>query len=234
MIESRPRLRFFAFLAATVVSTVPVRGAAQSVVLDEGTFTVFLSGREVGTESFSIRREGAGGDATLVANAVVSLEDNHATQMRSSLRTGGDRSLLLYQNEIRGGDVTFVSVDASGRHLVARIRSTAGERERELRSREGIVLLDRWVAHQYWFLAPRTDREGAVVNVVIPRSGQEIRMEVARVTAETVQVGGQAIRARHVRLVSGSDARDLWFDEQGRVVQVEVPSQDYRAVRQSL
>ncbi|HZD06304.1 MAG TPA: DUF6134 family protein [Longimicrobiales bacterium] len=236
MIESRPRLRFLALAAASAaaVAAHPGAGAAQSVVLDEGTFTVFLADREAGTESFAIRREGAGADATLVADAVVSLGGAHASEMRSALRTRGDRSLLVYQNEIEGADVTFVSLDASGRHLVARIRSTAGERERELRSREGMVLLDRWVAHQYWFLAARTDREGMVIPVVDPHTGREIRMEVASVAAETVEVGAQRVQARHVRLVSGSDSRDVWFDGQGRVLRVEVPAQEYRAVRQAL
>lgn len=206
--------------------------SAQTVVLDEGTFTIFLSGEEVGTETFTIRRRGSGAEATFLANAVVTLEGADGSQMRPTLQTENDLSPVAYENVIEGGDVSSVSIRNMGRRFVARISSSAGDRERELRAEPSARLLDRGVAHQYWFLAGATEREGVTIPVLLPRTGDQISLRVQSVTTEALDVGGQRVQARHVRLAQGSDTRDVWFDDQGRVLRVEIPGEGFRAVRQ--
>lgn len=215
--------------ALLLAGTAPA--GAQNVTLDEGTFVVYLDGREAGTETFSIRRMGSGTDAKVLANAVVDLG---TTEMRPVLETGADMAPVLYQNKIAGGEDTEVAVSAAGRRFVARIRSAAGERERELRAQQGAVFLDNNVAHQYYFLSEVVDRQGAVVPVVVPRTGEQVSLTVAEVGTETLSIGGQQVPARRVRLEGGGQEHTVWFDAQGRVLRVLIPATRYRAERQSV
>ena len=211
---------------------VPQELSGQSILLDEGTFTLFIGGEEVGTETFEIRRRGNGPDATILANGVVTMEGPRGpTQMWPILRASASREPLLYENRLEGGEISQVVVTSRGRHFIAEIRSSEGERERELRAQEGAVILDDGVAHHYFFVATRTEREGATLPIVIPRTGRQLRFEVTSVTVVDFPMGRGQIQARRVRLVSGDDTRDVWFDGQGRVLQVDIPGLDYRAVR---
>src|SRR5688500_1745417 len=64
---------------------------AQNVILDEGTFRILQSGREVGTETFTIRRIGQGEDAHVIANAVVELDlPGGPVQVKPLLQAGTD------------------------------------------------------------------------------------------------------------------------------------------------
>lgn len=210
----------------------PPAAPAQTVVLDEGTFTVFVSDREVGTETFTIRRQGSGEDATILANAVVTMDGPAGSQMRPTLRTASDRSPAVYENPIEDGDVSMVEILNMGRRFVATISSTAGQQERELRARQGSRLLDRWVAHHHWFLGQMS--EGTTIPVLIPRIGEQVTLTVASVGTESLAVDGRRVQARRVHLTGGDETRDVWFDDEGRVLQVEVPAQSYRAVRREL
>ena len=208
---------------------------AQTVVLDQGAFTVFLAGEEVGTETFAIRRNGNGAEATIMANGVVTVEGTLGpTQMRPVLQTAANRAPLAYHNRLEGEDVSEVTVTSRGQHFIAVIRSSEGERERELRAREGTVILDQNVAHHYYFIASRTERVGGVIPVVEPRTGRQLQLQISAVDQVELTIAGAPIQSRRVRLDSGGQVRDVWFDDQGRVLQVDIAALGYRAVRQRL
>ena len=59
-------------------------------------------------------------------------------------------------------------------------------------------------------------------------------MAFALVGEEEVRVGTNLIQGRHFRLEGGEASRDLWFDAQGRILRVEIPSRGYTAERESL
>lgn len=206
----------------------------QNVILDEGTFSLYLDGEEAGSETFAIRRQGTGAEASLLANATIVLRTSDGTvRMRPYLKAGPDRAPLLYESALEGTEVSMVMVSSTGRHFVARIRSEAGERERELRARDGSVFLDREVAHHHYFLGGLAERPGARIPTVEPRTGAQSELTVESVTSETIRIGGTSVEARRVDFAGGEAGRVVWFDEQGRVLRVDIPSRGYRAVRQS-
>jgi hypothetical protein len=229
------RQAWFPVAAGLAALLAPADGTGQSVVLDEGSFAIFRDGAAAGRETFTIRRQGIGGDATLLANGAVLLETAEGSmEMRPLLQAAADRSPRAYQNKLQGADVSQVDLTAAGPHFVTVIRSTSGERERELRAHPGTLLLDLDVAHHYWFLAPRTDRPGETISVVVPRAGQQMTMEVTAVRPVTLRMGGTDVGARRVTLTLGDETREVWFDEQGRVLRIEIPSAHYVAERESL
>jgi hypothetical protein len=49
-----------------------------------------------------------------------------------------------------------------------------------------------------------------------------------------IRVGATPVRARHFRLEGGPRSREIWFDDQGRVLRVEIPALGFVADREGL
>lgn len=211
-------------LAFVLASAPPLRG--QTVVLDEGTFRILRDGREVGTETFAIRRVGQGADAHVIANAVIELADQ---QVRPLLKTTPELDVSAYQVEVTGTSPTEIAVTSTGRRFVARVRSPEGEMEREFRQSPGSVLLEEGVAHQYWFLSQLG--EGTEVTVLVPRAGSQDRIAVRDARTEALELGGERVQARHVTFAIDGTLHEVWYDQEGAVLRVAVPSQAYVAQR---
>lgn len=228
-------------LLPTVISTVLVVGLVaghpgavlgQRVVIDEGSFTLLRDGREVGTERFVIRRAGAGDDALIYASSVLEYDDGSTVlEMSPKLETDANRLPQLYQNEIGGADVSSVRISPGNRRYEALIESEVGERERQLRAEPGMVFLEGYAVHQYYFV-PTT--EGATFPVIVPHLGEQVPGRVTRVEEESVRIGGTSVEARRVTLDIGGEERQLWLDPQDRVLRLVIEARAFRAERESL
>ncbi|MHB1192496.1 MAG: hypothetical protein ACYC6F_05555 [Longimicrobiales bacterium] len=228
---ARPLL---ALALAVSALALPGRGAAQSVVVDEGTFAVSLRGAPAGTEQFAIRRAGVGDDAIVIANAVILLDRGAGpTELRPLLEvTPLDDASVNYQLKVSGSETSELSVRLAGRRYVARIRTDAGEEEREFLARPGTRIVEEGVAHQYYFL--RGVRGGSTTPVIEPRTRRQVQLTASTTADEELALGATTVRARKLTLTAGADVRHIWFDAQGRVLRVEIPALGYVAERQDL
>ncbi len=205
---------------------------AQSVVLDEGRFNVFLDGREAGTESFRILRDGMGADASLVATAEVQIRTaDGTTEMRPSLQADPRMVPQAYENKISGARVAQVSGWLEGNRFVARVSSEEGESQKEYRASTSTVILEDHVAYLYYFAGTHTQESGGQLAVVSPASGEQYRLRVLSVAVEPFRFGREQLEVRHVRLEGPDQVHEVWFDDQGRVLRVEIPARGYRAER---
>lgn len=219
-------------IATLALALAAPSAEAQSVVLDEGRFTVFLDGREVGTESFRIHRDGMGNEANLVATAEIQLRtDDGTTEMRPSLRTGASMVPQAYENKISGTQVAQVNGWLDGNRFVARVASQEGESQKEYRANTSTVILEENVAYLYYFAGALTREGGSTLSVVVPASGAQYRLQVLSSAVEPFRLGREQLEVRHVRLEGPDQLHEVWFDEQGRVMRVEIPSRGYRAER---
>lgn len=228
-----PRVPFALALALCALAQ-PGRGAAQSVVVDEGTFAVSLRGVPAGSEQFAIRRAGVGDDAIVIANAVIRLDRGAGPmELRPLLEvTPLDDASVNYQLKVSGSESSELSVRLAGRRYVARIRTDAGEEEREFLARPGTRIVEEGVAHHYYFL--RGVREGSSTPVIEPSTRRQVQLTASAATEEEIALGATRVRARKVTLTAGDDVRHVWFDAQGRVLRVEIPALGYVAERQDL
>ncbi len=201
---------------------------AQDVVLDEGRFALFIEGREAGSESFSIHRLGMGESARILATATVSL---NGTEMRPTLEARPDFVVTAYQNEVTGARKEDLSVVLNGNRYVSRASSADGEVQREYRAAPRTAILENRVSHHYFFVARFIDSGSGPVVALSPLDGAQARLEVVSNEPEPFQLGGERVEARHVRLQGGGEIRELWIDDQGRVLRVEIPSMGFRAER---
>jgi hypothetical protein len=221
-------------LLATVALLAAAPAHAQSVVVDDGTFSLTLQGRPAGTESFTIRRAGLGDDATIIAHGVVQLDlAEGRRELRPMLQAIPPEGVATgYQLKISGLESTQVNMTLAGRRYVSVLRSERGEEEREFLAREGTRVLEPWVAHHYWFL--RDVREGERVWIIEPRDRRQRELRVTGVLDDAVTVAGSRVPARRVTLEVDGEARRAWFDAQGHVLRLEIPERDYAAQRQDL
>ncbi|MGH7505893.1 MAG: hypothetical protein ACRELX_09590 [Longimicrobiales bacterium] len=211
--------------------------AAQTVTLDEGTFRLLVDGNEVGTETFSIRQNGTGADAVIIARGRVVLDTARSgEELTSSLQlAGGTLRPAAYDVTVEGADTRKIAGRVMGGRFSARIVSSAGENLREYLVSDGAIVVDEGIAHHYYFLARRLDGGPLRVPIVIPRASKQVSAAVSVAGREAVQVGGQSVNARHITVEpAGEPIRHVWVDDEDRVLRVEIPARRLVAERTSV
>lgn len=218
-------------LTAALFLTAPL--TAQTSVIDEGSFRLDVRGSTVGTETFTIRRSGAGANATVIAQGRVVLNTGQRTRTVLQFR-GPARRPSAYQIEVAGDDRQNITGRATGNRFRATVVSSAGEQMREYLVDQSAVIVDDGMAHQHFFIADAMDGSGSIP-VIVPRQNQQSSASVQDHGADSIQVAGSQVSARRLSIdIPGMDPRTVWVDSHNRVLQARIPAQDLLAVRTSL
>src|SRR5512140_1199118 len=221
----RRSILLYALTIATAMAAVPAALHAQGTVLDRGTFRLTVAGQEVGTDTFTIRQDGAGPAAITIAQGTVALDTGRVAQeLTSWLRVSpaGGRA-AEYRLNIQGGAHEQITGAIAGGRFSARIVSPAGEMMREYLASDGAVVVDEGIAHQYYFLAQRAGSAASRVPVLVPRESRQVLATVTAAGSDAIDIGGQKVQARHLVVsASGRADRELWLDADGRVLRVSV------------
>jgi len=219
-------------LALTLLAAVlPARGArAQAAPLDEGTFVVTRDGAIVGKEAFRILRSSGEGQL-YTSTAQCAWGDRRISPALSADRSGVP---LLYQVEVKNGGDVEERLRASGRpgRLHAVLQTRTGESAKEYVVAAGAVILDDDVFHQHFFV-PLARRSGPVT-VVVPRRNSQVTGRVEDRGTEKIRIDGREVAALHLVITLPDGARDLWFDDGGRLLKVAVPARGLIALREEL
>ena len=222
------------FAAAAACFLLASAAAGQTVTVDEGAYRLTAGGKEIGTETFSIRQNGTGESAVIIAvGRVVLSTEGRPQELHSELQVGG-RTLrpAAYEVRVQGSGAERITGRVVGSRFSAQIVSPAGESMREYLAGEGAVLADDGVAHHYYFLARRLEGGAARVPIIIPRQNRQVTAQVSVLGNERISVGGQQIEARKLTVApAGTPARTVWVDAQGRVLRVEIGGSDFVAQR---
>lgn len=197
-------------------------------IVDEGSFTIAISGRTAGRESFRISSVTRGEATEYVATANLTYGDR---RLSPELRATTNGAMVDYSVTTRGGagsDEWKGGVDRG--RLAARITSGKSTSAREYIVPAGTIVLDDEVMHHNWFLVHRS-RNGNVP-VVVPRRG-DVTSSAAMTTVgdETLRVGNHDVQATHVRATIAGEDHDIWVDKSGRLLKVEVPRRNLVAIR---
>ena len=220
-----------AVAASVLVGAAAAPGRAQVATVDEGSFTVTRGGARVGREEFRIVRQPAGGGSTYMARATGAYGDRRITP---ALQTDAEGGPERYQLEVRRGGAVEqrVSAQAAGTHFRAQSVSDVGEAAREYLLEPGTLVVDDELYHQYYFLARRVPAGGGRVPVLAPRRGAQSVVTVTPAGAERVTIGGKAIEARRFVLADRAGGRrELWADDQGRVLRVVLAAEGIEVLR---
>jgi hypothetical protein len=220
-----------------LLAMLPASGVAQFRSVDEAAFRISLNGQIVGREEFSIRQAGEGDQAQVMLRGTVTLDlPGGALELAPIMAIeGGSQGVSTYQMKVSGSETSEITVRMAGGRYLAKVNSDRGEELREFRAGSGSVILDAGVAHHHFLLTPFLDEStGVSLTVLTPREGRQVRMSLTYVGEDQVPVGMEHLEARQFRLDGGEGARDIWFDEQWRILRVEIPAQGYLAERERM
>ena len=201
---------------------------AQGRIIDEGTFAVTRAGAPH-TENFRIAR---------IENGLIRATGQvvgPAQRVSSSLTVDSLGNPVAYDVTVTEKGVKTANVTAmggSGRLSAKSSNQRGDESMREYPLTLGhSILLDDGLVHQL-YVATLGKRSGSV-NVIDPRASHTGTATLSAMGLEPVEIGGKSVTATHYSL-GGPVKRDFWVDASGRLLRVEIPSQQLVATREEL
>ena len=222
------RLRLAGSLVTlAVVGSTPA--FAQGRIVDEGTFAVTRAGASH-TENFRIARIENG--LIRATGQVVS----PAQRITSALTFDSLGTPVKYDVTVteKGVKTATVAAERGAGRLTSRSSDQRGDesmREYPLTAGQSVLVDDGLVHHLY---AVAVGRKPGSVQVIDPRGSHVGAATLSAMGLEPVEVGGKSVTGTHYSLVSGGVRRDFWLDASGRLLRVEVPSQQLVAAREEL
>ena len=213
---------------------VPLGLSAQSVVVDQGTFGLSIHGERSGSEDFIIRRAGLGNQAAFISRGVVVRTlDGASEEFTTLLRvTATEGTAAGYEFKSSRPVPVEIMLNASGPRYFSRFISGEGQEEREFRAEPGTRIVEQQVAHHLYFLG--NVLKDSTVHVIEPLSRTDREFLVSTQQDEEIRLGRNRVLARRVIFTSADGDRIVWFDRQGRVLRVEIPTIGYLAEREDL
>ena len=229
-VKASMRLRFARPAIALALSAfAPSLGVAQGRIIDEGTFSVTRAGA-THTENFRIARAENG---IIKATAQVV---NGAQRVTSILTVDSLGTPMSYDVNVtdKGAKSVAVKAVAGGARLVAKTNDQHGDesmREYPLVAGQSL-LVESGLLHQLYFAA--FGRKPGTIQIIDPRGARVTSATLSALGMEPVDVGGKSVTGTHYSLVSGGVKRDFWVDSAGRLLRVEIPSEQLVAAREEL
>jgi hypothetical protein len=187
----------FAVLTAFMAS--PAAGQ-QVTTLDEGTFRLAEKGRDIGTETFTIVRRGAGDDATILARGEVTGPGGGETQLQ--VQTAGTLRPAGYVIRVTGGEDRTISGKLEGRRMRASIESAGGRGQnvREYLVSDGAILAEPRVAHHHYFVVTRASEGASRIPLIVASENRQVFATVTMGSSESVSVAGRSMDARRISI----------------------------------
>jgi len=225
-----PFLRLLALLALLLVGAPPVPLAGQALVLDEGTFSLFMNGERIGREDFSLRAaRGSGGGYIGQGNLL------NGEQRRTVVLTVDSAGApLRFQLDTREQGKAVASVVGQLERQIwsARIVRAGVESAREFRLPPDTFIAEQGVIHQLWFVLRLG--EGRSITLLSPSGPTQVRVMLEEQAPDRVQLGLREFVARRWvlrRLEDGVVLWELWTDPAGRLLKAANRTSAFEALR---
>jgi len=204
---------------------------------DEGVFKIFVGGREVGREKFTLAMTADGGSSSSVLDfkdltgSVGKLHFESRLEMEPNYHP---RTYRL-QTEV-GGQRGEVSVSFSPGQVMFEYAGRGRPVKRGLLVGAEATMLDTNMFHHFIFLVRRFDaasgNKAQRFEVVVAQEYEAGFLEVRELGRETLALGRRTLQARHLRVDSGAKQIDLWVDRHGVVRKIAVAAQQIEVVRE--
>jgi hypothetical protein len=215
-------------LALILLAARPL--AAQVVVLDEGSFTLYRGGERIGREDFSIRTAPGPEGRVLVAQATIATGDRRVAPGINADTSGFP---TRYQREVRkaGEIIERYQGQATRGRFASQLLVTEGESAREFRLPAGAVAADDDVVHQLWLIARRG--AGVTVPVLVPRRNVVETVRVTLVGKERLSIDLRQFETTRLslRTMESGATREVWLGSDGRILKASIPALGLTALR---
>ena len=221
--------------ALLLVSRVPY-GAEKSTSREEGQFSIYVSGREVGKEKFVIQSSGN----SITSNSTMNFRDpaNKRREVKLDTELAMDDRLVPLSYQLRS--------DVDGKKGVIKATFVSGQATYEYQAGDGpgkavllvgdrYSILDTNIFHHFIFIARLFDLDSKEIRqsmeVVIPQEMQNGVLKVSSLGLEKISVRGKERELHHLRADSGSVKIDLWIDNNRIVYKIAVLGKGIEVIR---
>ncbi len=203
------------FLASAAIGLMLTAHAAQALQPGPLNFTVYRDGSEIGTHKIDVRREGA--DTRVHVTTDVAVKMAFITVYR----------FKHVDNEVwRGGRLVRIESKTNDDGTDKWLRGAWDGKGLEIQgSAKKFLAAPSIIPASLW--NPKIVEQARLLNSL---DGSEMEVTTSFLGKETVKAHGREIPARHYA-ITGQLQRELWFDEDGTLVQVRFKASDKSDIR---
>jgi hypothetical protein len=217
------------FLAA------PIAVAEQKALREEGQLSVYVSGKEVGREKFSIQST----DDSISSSSSISFRDpasrkNVKMETELKMNAGLVPQSYLLRTEMSGQKMLLKGTFAAGQAMFEYV-AAGNLRKTGLLVGDRFTVLDTNVFHHFIFIARLYDFESKEktqpMEVVVPYELGNGLLKVGDMGRETVSIRGGKRELHHLKADSGMVNIDLWVDDRHVLYKIALPAKGIEVVR---
>jgi hypothetical protein len=202
--------------------------------LDEATLVVHEDTVEVARESFRLMSgHEAGGVMWTLATTSRYERRRPMLVLAPILEVAGDSQPSSLEFDVANpASPSRILGQASRGRFTVRQLGRGTERAREIPVAGRVVVLDDSVYALYLFAAWAAGPHPATITGIVPRAGRRDTLTVQDLGPASTIVHGTPVTLRHTSVSGGPNRQvDLWLDDGGRLVKVEIPSRRVRVER---
>ncbi len=212
------------------------QAAPPADVKDRGVFVINLAGKQIGTESFEIKKQ----KDQVEAEASIELrveQQGKTLELKSSpkLILNSDLQPLTYEWNQRGAQSSHLEIDMQVTPATAKYRTVTGEDDiRQIQLPRDVVILDNNVIHHYQLAVQRFRNAGGqkqTFRAFVPQEALPGSLTIADVGPEPVDVGGREQRLHHLILTTDNAQLELWVDGRDHVQRISIPGAQLDVIR---
>lgn len=224
-----------AFAAAHAADKKDKQKPPANRTVDSGSFGVFIKGKRVATETFSIEQQN--GDSIIKSQLKEAGGDS--VSQKSQLQMGSGGELLRYEwSQSSGGSLSVFPENDFLKEVISTSSSTKPAEQAFLLPASSPVLDNNFFIHRevlawkYLAVAPCTDENGrrhcepSDFGVLVPQDRTSMPVRVALVGKEKVTIRGTERELLRLNLHGDQFDWALWLDENDhfKLIRVEIPA----------
>jgi hypothetical protein len=215
---------------------------AQTV--DSGTFGIFVGGKRVATENFSIQQRG---DQIVATSELITESSGNKPAQRSEMLMAANGDLKRYHWRETPPSKAEMTVDADEVFLIQKISANPPDKPIEMTHMvppSTVVLDDYFFMHRQlllWrYLGGNCGRSEpgecklakAMYGIFVPRQHVSGSASLQFIGQEKVNFGGSERELARFSLISEDVDWSLWVDDQHRIVRVAAPALNLEVLRE--
>jgi hypothetical protein len=211
--------------------------ASQDRLLDRAILLVSRGANVIGREEFTLHRgqpseTGAGflGTGYTVSAAAYYPSSRSYASAASIVQFSSDSQPSSARLDLDGSGQPTTFVDFTVRRITVRNRTSAGESAGQYPRSERVLLVDDSFLSVFILLPGAASGS---VTLFYPRTGRSSQAPLEDHGTEATMVANDERQLKHFTLGAGALLRHLWYDSRGRLIKIEIPSDDLTAIRSS-
>jgi len=222
-------------LLIPMLSLPLAQGAEAAPQREESQFGIYVAGKEIGYEKFSILSSAD----PIESKSVVSFQDPGGKHKKVKMETqlSMDRHFMprAYQlrTDVEGQKGMIAGTFAPG-EATFEYKGSGNPLKRGLLVGDRYVILDTNVFHHFIFIA-RLFNLGSgsaqSIEAVIPQELQGGKLKVSEVGLERMSIHGKKMDLHHLKADSGVLFIDLWIDDRQIVYKIALPAKKIEVIR---